>query len=318
MKAIVINEFGGPDVMQVEEIEKPVPAADEVLVKVSAAGINYADIAVRKDAYLSRTKLPYVLGIEAAGVVEAIGSDVKGFKIGQRVLAFMTGGGGYAEYAAANAGQVFPIPDGIDFGEATALLVQGMTALGLLKDAKAGQSILVHAAAGGVGTLLVQLAKQRGLTVIGTASSTEKLEKVLSIGADHAVNYSEDDWTQQVLDATGGKGVDIIIEMVGGEIVGKNLQVLGVNGTMWIYGSASGEGYDLPVLGLMQKNHIVRGYWLALETAANRAAYAAELAEKIAGKQLQVFVTEFPLAKAADAHRAIEGRKTTGKIVLTV
>ncbi len=157
---------------------------------VAIAGINFADIARRRGTYLSNTPLPYVLGLEAAGTVETAGLEVKGFKAGDRVLALL-GGGGYAEYAIAKSPQVERIPDDLEFAEATAVLVQGIAALGLLSETKAGQSILIHAAAGGVGSLLVQLAKQKGLTVIGTAGSTEKLEKVLSLGADRAIKYND-------------------------------------------------------------------------------------------------------------------------------
>ncbi|MEO8650002.1 MAG: zinc-binding dehydrogenase, partial [Acidobacteriota bacterium] len=240
-----------------------------------------------------------------------------GIKAGDRVLAF-TSGGGYAEYVSVNFQQVNPLPDQISYAESTALLVQGMTALGLLNDAVSGQTILVHAAAGGVGSILVQLAKLKGLRVIGTASSTEKLEKVLSFGADAAVNYSENDWPDEVLKANNGKGVDIVIEMVGGEIVARNLEVLGVNGTMLVYGAASGENYPLPILSLLQKNTTVRGYWLSLEPAERRAAFAAELADHVASGRVKIAITEYPLEKAADAHRALEGRRTTGKIVLKV
>jgi NADPH2:quinone reductase len=226
--------------------------------------------------------------------------------------------GAYAEYALAKADAVLPIPDQLGFGESTALLVQGLTALGLLNDTRAGQTILVHAAAGGVGSLLVQLAKHKGLKVIGTASNEQKLEFVSKLGADAAINYTESDWTDEVLRTTDGKGADWIIEMVGGEIVGQNLKVLAKNGTMWIYGAASGEDFNLSVLSLMQKNHIVRGYWLMNESAENRIAFTGELLGHIAAGRLQIQVTEFPLAQAAEAHRAVEGRKTTGKVVLTV
>lgn len=317
MRAIRIHEFGGPNNLKLEEIDKSEPGPGEILIKVSAAGINYADIARRRGAYLANTALPYVPGLEAAGIVEAVGPEVKDFKVGERVLAIMDGGG-YAEYAIAKVRQVERIPDDLPFAESTAILVQGMTALGLLRDAKPGQSILVHAAAGGVGSLLVQLAKFRGLTVMGTASSTEKLQKVLALGAERAINYTEEDWTDEVLEATGGRGADIIIEMVGGEIVGKNLGVLAVNGTMWVYGSASGENYNLPVLSLLGKNHTVRGYWLTLEPPERRTQFATELIEHFGARRLQISVTEYPLEKAADAHRAIEGRKTTGKVVLKV
>ena len=317
MKAIRVNELGGAEKLTLEEIEKPVPKADEVLIKVGAAGINYADTMMRAGNYLTKPDLPFTLGYEAAGTIESLGSNVSNFKIGQRVLA-TTNSGGYAEFATAKAVATIPIPDELGFGEATALLVQGLTALGLLNGTKSGESILVHAAAGGVGTLLVQLAKQKGLKVIGTASSEQKLNKVIELGADVAINYTEDDWTDEVLQATDGKGVKWIIEMVGGDIVGKNLKVLTKHGTMWIYGSASNQDFRVSVLSLMAKNHTIRGYWLMNESVENRIAYTKELLEHLGAGRLKIQVTEFPLEKAKEAHEAIEGRRTMGKVVLTV
>ena len=317
MKAIRVNELGGADKLSLEEIEKPTPGADEVLVKVAAAGINYADTMMRAGNYLTEPELPFTLGYEAAGTVEELGADVTNLEKGQRVLA-TTSSGGYAEYATAKAKTVIPIPDELGFSEANALLVQGLTALGLLNETKSGQSILIHAAAGGVGTLLVQLAKHKGLKVIGTASSEEKLELVAGLGADFAINYSEEDWTDEVLKATDGKGVDWLIEMVGGDIVAKNLKVLATHGTMWVYGSASGEDFNVSVLSLMNKNHGIRGYWLMNESVENRIRFTKELLEHIGAGRLKIQVTEFPLEQAREAHEAIEGRKTTGKVVLTV
>ncbi|MDQ3799813.1 MAG: quinone oxidoreductase, partial [Acidobacteriota bacterium] len=304
MKAIRIHEFGGTEKLTLDEIERPQPKAGEVLIKVAAAGINYADTMMRSGNYLTRPELPFTLGFEAAGTIEEIGAGVSNVKPGQRVLTWLSGGG-YAEYVTAEAATVIPIPDELGYGEATALLVQGLTALGLLNETRAGQTILVHAAAGGVGTLLVQLAKHKGLKVIGTASNEQKLELVTKLGADAAINYTEDDWTDEVLRATGGEGADWIIEMVGGEVVGQNLKVLATNGTMWIYGSASGEDFQISALSLMQKNHIVRGYWLRNETVENRIAFTRELLEHIRAGRLQIQVTEFPLEQAARAHEAI-------------
>ncbi len=317
MKAIRVNELGGADKLSLEEVEKPAPKADEVLIKVAAAGINYADTMMRSGNYLTKPDLPFTLGYEAAGTIEELGADVKNLQIGQRVLA-TSSSGGYAEYATAKAALTMPIPDELGFGESTALLVQGLTALGLLNGTKAGDSILIHAAAGGVGTLLVQLAKHKGLKVIGTASSEAKLQTVASLGADYAINYSEDDWTDEVLKATDGKGVDWLIEMVGGDIVAKNLKVLAKHGTMWVYGSASGEDFKVSVLSLMQKNHIIRGYWLMNESVENRIAFTKELLGHLGAGRLKIQVTEFPLEQAREAHEAIENRKTMGKVVLTV
>ncbi len=317
MKAVRVNELGGADKLTLEEIEKPIAKADEVLIKVAAAGINYADTMMRAGNYLTKPPLPFTLGYEAAGTIESLGESVKHFKVGQRVLA-TTSSGGYAEFATAKANQVIPIPDELGFGESTALLVQGLTALGLLNGTKAGDSILVHAAAGGVGTILVQLAKYKGLKVIGTASSEQKLQKVIELGADVAINYTEPDWTEEVLQATEGKGVNWIIEMVGGDIVGKNLKVLAKHGTMWIYGSASNQDFKVSVLSLMAKNHTIHGYWLMNESIENRIAFTKELLEHIKAGRLKIQVTEFSLEKAKEAHEAIENRKTTGKVVLTI
>lgn len=317
MKAVRIHEFGGTGNLRIDEIEKPEPGADEVLIKTAAAGINFADTMLRQNKYLFSPSLPFTLGFEVAGTVESVGENVEHLRSGQRVLATIRGGG-YAEYAVANARTVVPIPDNLDFGKATALLVQGLTALGLIVDLKAGQNILIHAAAGGVGTLLVQLAKLRGAKVIGTASSAEKLEKVANLGADVGINYTEEDWPTQVLQATGGAGADLIIEMVGGEIGRRNFECLALKGAIAVYGAASGEDFKISALSLLGKMQTVKGYNLNLETQENMVKFTGELMGHIAGDRLKISVTEFPLEQAADAHKALEGRKTTGKVVLTI
>lgn len=317
MKAIRIHEFGGAENLRVDEIETPQPGAGEVLIRTKAAGINYADASLRQNKYLFTPNLPFTIGFEVAGTVEKTGENVANVQVGQRVLALISGGG-YAEYAVAPAAGLVLIPDGLSDGAATALLVQGLTALGLLEDLKQNSTILIHAAAGGVGTLLVQLAKHKGARVVGTASSAEKLELVKSLGADVGVNYTENDWTDQVNAATSGKGADLIIEMVGGDIGKQNFKCLAIGGTMIVYGAASGEDFQISALSLLGKRQTVKGYNLNLETPANMAKFTKELLEHIGANRLQVSVTEFPLAEAAEAHKAIESRKTTGKVVLTV
>lgn len=316
MKAIRLNEFGGTEYLSIDEIERPIPGPDEILINTKAAGINYADIMLRQGKYLFRPDLPFTLGFEAAGTVESVGNNVDRGKIGQRVLGMMRGGG-YAEYATAGADQIVPIPDGMGFGEATVLLVQGLTALGLLQNLKAGQTILIHAAAGGVGSLLVQLAKQKGARVLGTASSAEKLEKVANLGLDVGINYTESDWVEQVLEATDGRGADLIIEMVGGEIGRKNLDCLAVKGRMIVYGAVTGEDFQISALGLLGKMQTVEGYNLNLETPENIKAFTLELMTAHQTGKLKITVQEFPLEQAVQAHQAIEGRKTIGKVVLT-
>ena len=303
--------------MRVDEVEKPTPGADEVLIKTAAAGINYADTMLRQNKYMFSPELPFTLGFEVAGTIEEVGANVRHLTIGQRVLATIRGGG-YAEYAIADWRTIVPIPDDLDFGKATALLVQGLTAVGLLADLKSGQTILIHAAAGGVGSLLVQLAKHKGAKVLGTASTDEKLEKVASLGADVGINYSESDWTDEVLAATDGKGADLIIEMVGGEIGRQNFKCLATGGTMTVYGAASGEDFQISALNLLFKMQTIKGYNLNFETRENMAVFTKELMSHIAENRLEVTVTEFPLEQARQAHDALEGRKTMGKVVLTV
>lgn len=317
MKAVRIHETGAAEKLRVDEIERPEPSAGEVLIKTEAAGINFADIMLRQGKYLFRPELPFTLGFEVAGTIEKIGDGVNDWKTGQKVLA-MNRGGGYAEYAVADAKSLVPIPENLSAGEATALLVQGLTAIGLLTELKSGQTILIHAAAGGVGTLLVQLAKLKGARVLGTASSAEKLEKVSSLGADVGINYTETDWTQQVLDATEGRGADLIIEMVGGETGRRNFECLAARGTMIVYGAASGEDFNVSAMALLGKMQTVKGYNLNLESRENTARFAAELMKYVAAKQLEISLTEFPLEQAAQAHQAIENRQTTGKVVLAV
>jgi NADPH2:quinone reductase len=317
MKAIRIHEFGGSENLRVDEIEKPRVGADEVLIKTTVAGINYADTMLRQNKYLFSPPLPFTLGFEVAGAIEEVGANVANFKVGQRILATIRGGG-YAEYAVADWRTLVPIPDDLEFGKATALLVQGLTALGLLKNLRSGQTILIHAAAGGVGSLLVQLAKLKGAKVLGTASSAEKLEKIASLGADAGINYSESDWTDEVLTATDGKGADLIIEMVGGEIGRQNLKCLAAGGTMIVYGAASGEDFQISAWNLLGNMQTVKGYNLNLETHENMATFTKELMSHITGNRLELNVTEFPLEQAREAHDALEGRKTMGKVVLTV
>ena len=323
MKAIRINETGEPEVMHVEEIETPTPRAGQVLVKVAAAGINFADLAQRQGAYLTSTRTPTTLGFEFAGTVEVLGPGVSSPAVGTRVVAF--GDGGYAEYAIAPVTSVIPIPPKLDFIHAAALPVQGITAYQLLRESahfEPGESVLIHAAAGGVGTLAVQLAKLMGAgTVIGTASSSSKLELVKRLGADVAINYTEADWGEQVKKATGDKGADIILEMVGGDIAEQSLQCLAPFGRMVIYGAASGQIAQFTGIQLMYKNQAIIGYWLTSQLSRpDRVGRAMmDILRYLGSDKLEIIVGQtFPLTEAAEAHRAIADRKTMGKVVLVV
>jgi NADPH2:quinone reductase len=310
--------------MNLEEIDTPKPGAGEVLIRVMAAGVNYADLAQRKGAYLTTTRLPLTLGMEVAGVVEALGAGVAGLPVGTRVAALV--GGGYAEYAVATAGGVIPIPSGLDFAHAAAFPLQGLTAYQLLKESarlQTGESVLVHAAAGGVGTLAVQLAKLMGAdTVIGTASTEEKLDLARELGADVGINYTEDDWVDRVRAATGGNGVQIVLEMVGGRIAQQSLQCLTpFDGRMVVFGSASGEVAQFSGRDLMNRNIAVLGYWLSpwMSRPAQIAGAMQALMGYLDTGKLRIIVGQtYPLAEAAAAHQAMAARQTTGKVVLVV
>ena len=323
MKAIRIHETGGPEVMHLEEIETPVPGENEVLIKVAAAGINYADLMRRQGTYLTRTRTPATLGLEVAGTVVALGPGVSSPAPGTRVVSIVDGG--YAEYAVANAGMVIPIPEALDFVHAAAFPLQGLTAYQLLRDAarlQPGESVLVQAAAGGVGTLAVQLARlmQAG-KVIGTASNASKLDLVRQLGADTAIDYTKDNWVEEVKAATDGRGADIILEMVGGTIGEQSLRCLAPFGRMVVFGAASGQAVQFTGRQLMYRNQAIIGYWLSawMQRTDRIAAAASELMQFLAAGKLRIIVGQtFPLAQAAEAHRAIAERRTTGKVVLLV
>ena len=323
MKAIRVHELGDPDVMRLEEIEKPAPREGEVLIQVAAAGINYADLSQRQGTYLTRTHVPMTPGLEVAGTVAELGLGVSTPAVGTRVAAFANGG--YAEYATAAASAVLPIPSHLDFSRAAAFPLQGLTAYQLLRESarlEQGESVLVHAAAGGVGTLAVQLARLMGAgKVLGTASSASKLELVSRLGADAAINYTEENWVEQVKQATNGKGADIVLEMVGGQISEQSLQALAPYGRMVVFGRASGEVAQFTGVQLMYKNQAIIGYWLSawMQRPDRIARAVSELMRYLAAGQLEIVVgATFPLAEAAAAHRAIAARQTTGKVVLLV
>ena len=323
MQAIRIHETGGPEVMLLEEVETPAPGQGEVLIKVAAAGVNYADLAQRQGAYLTRTRTPMTPGFEVAGTIAALGPGVSAPAVGTRVIAFVNGG--YAEYAVASASTIIPIPENLDFAHAAAFAVQGLTAYQTLRESgrlQAGESVLVQAAAGGVGTLAVQLARLMGAgKVIGTASNEQKLDLVRRLGADAAINYTQDDWVEQVKKASGGRGVDVVLEVVGGAIAEQCLQCLAPFGRMVIIGAASGQSVQFSAIQLMYKNLSVVGYWLTARMSRpdHIAAATVELMQYLATGTLQIIVGQtFPLAEAAEAHRAIAARSTTGKVVLLV
>ncbi len=322
MKAIRVEEFGGPEVLKVAEAERPSPGEREVLVEVRAIGVNYADTMRRQNKYVLPQEAPFVPGSEVAGVVAETGPGAENVSEGDRVVTLL-GTGGYAEYAVAPAQNLIPIPDGLDFDEAAAIPLQGLTAYhviatsGMLQE---GESVLVHAAAGGVGYLAVQMAKLLGAgLVVATASTQEKLDMAKELGADVLVNYTEEDWPDKVREATGGKGADVILEMVGGDFVQQNLRCLNAFGRMVVYGAASGERGTLVPVDLMRKNQTVAGFFLP--RLMSRPGLLGDSLRQILGwissGQVKLNIgARYALSEAHEAHSALEGRETTGKIVL--
>jgi NADPH:quinone reductase len=322
MKVIQVSEFGDPNVLEPVEIERPSPGEAEVLIEVQAVGVNYADTMRRRNEYLEETPLPFVPGTEVAGTVTEVGAGVKDVEEGDRVVT-LTRTDGYAEYAVAPTGNLIPIPDGMGFEEAAAIPLQGLTAYHVLKTfgmLGEGESVLVHAAAGGVGYLAVQMAKLMGAgKVIATASTQEKLDLAKEFGADVLINYTEEDWPEQVREATEGAGADVILEMVGGEFIQKNLECLAPFGRMVVYGSASGERGTIAPMDLMNNMHTVVGFWM--EQVLGRPELVGPTLEEILGwissGDLEITIgARYPLEQAKEAHDALEGRQTTGKIVL--
>ncbi|MGB3681170.1 MAG: NADPH:quinone oxidoreductase family protein [Rubrobacteraceae bacterium] len=322
MKAMLVEEFGEPDVLRPGEVERPEPGEGEVLIEVRAAGVNYADTMRRRNQYLVRQELPFVPGSEVAGVVAGVGENVDDVSEGDRVVS-LVGTGGYAEYAIAPAEAIIPLPEGLDFDEAAAIPLQGLTAYHIIKTSGAlqeGESVLVHAAAGGVGTLAVQMAKLMGAgTVIATASSRTKLDLADSLGADVLIEYTDDDWPERVREETNGAGADIILEMVGGDFPEKNLRCLNVFGRMVVYGAASRDRGSLVPAELMKKCHSVVGFYLP-QIMGRPDLFVPSLQEMlgwISSGNLQLVIgARYPMEEAGEAHRALEGRETTGKIIL--
>ena len=325
MKAIQFSSYGGPDVLQIVDLDRPTPEAKEVLIKIEAIGVNYADTARREGQYVVPTPLPFVPGAEVAGVIEEVGEDVASVKKGDRVVTLLGSkrATGYAEHTIADERGLMPIPNNVSFEHAVALPLQGLSAYHVLKtmgQLEEGETVLVHAAAGGVGTIAVQLAKLFGAgKVIATASSAEKLNIVKELGADVLINYSEENWHEQVLEATNGKGVDVALEMAGGRVFIDTLKCLATFGRLVIYGVASGEQSPFNPSSLMARNQSVIGFFLPqiMRKPALLQKSMQELLTYVGKGELKLQIGGvYSLEEAATVHTLMQGRKTTGKLIL--
>jgi NADPH2:quinone reductase len=324
MRAVQLSRFGPPDVLEIVDVPTPIPAPGEVLVRGRASGVNFFETLMRQDRYAVTPELPMIFGVEVAGVIEALGDGVARSLLGARVAVPMfavgRGSGGYAERLAIDAASAVPIPDDLSFEDATALMVQGLTALHLVRQSPpVGKTVLVNAAAGGVGSLLVQLAKRAGAKlIVATASTNEKLDFARSIGADAGVDYTAPDWVARVRDATGGAGADIVYELVGGAVTRASLDALAPRGEL-VFGALGRFDLDASDLEKMiLRNQSLRGFaLLPLLTPAVLKSSLTELFDLAASGELKVIQGgRYPLDQASEAPRAIEERRTTGKVVL--
>jgi NADPH:quinone reductase len=313
MRAIQMTEFGGPEVLRLVELPIPEPEPEQVLIKVARAGLNFADTHTRTNSYVRKATLPLVPGGEVAGVRQ---------DTGERVVA-LVGDGGYAEYAVAPRHLVHPIPDELDAEAALALLIQGLTAWHLYRTAArvaAGESVVVHSAAGGVGSLAVQLARLLGAgRVIATASSSEKRALALELGADVAIDADADGLTERLLRANDGRGVDAVFDMAGGAVFDASYQALAPFGRIVVCGIASQEPNAIRTGSLLRHSRSVVGFYLfhALERPGMFADALADLLARAARGELRAVIgATYPLEHAAQAHVDLRERRTTGKLLL--
>jgi NADPH2:quinone reductase len=320
MKAIRIHRTGGPEVLQYEDTDAPKPGPQQALVKIEAAGVNFIDIYFREGLY--KTDPPFTNGQEAAGTVTEVGAEVSGIRPGDRV-AYTGVQGSYAEYAAVPADRLVKLPDGIDTRTAAAIMLQGMTVHYLTHSTFAiqpGHAALIHAAAGGVGLTLVQVAKMRGARVLGTCSTKEKAERVRRAGADEVILYSEQNFEEEVKRLTGGRGVDVVYDSVGQATWEGSLNCLRPRGMMVSFGNASGPVPPVPPLTLTAKGSI----FLTRPSLIHYISQREELEQRsgdlfswLQSGKLKVHIGgEFPLSQAAEAQTQLAGRQTSGKLLL--
>jgi NADPH2:quinone reductase len=315
-----IHQTGGPEVLRREDVPDPTPGAGEALVKIAAAGVNFIDVYFRTGLY--PYPLPGTLGIEAAGTVAAVGAGVSEVRVGDRV-AYTGAPGAYAEMSVVPAERLVKLPDGVSFRDGAAAMLQGMTAHYLALSTyplRSGDACLIHAAAGGVGLLLCQISKMRGALVIGTTSSETKAALAHDAGADHVILYTEQDFVAETRRLTNGTGVHVVYDGVGVTTFMKGLDCLRARGMMVLFGQSSGPvpPFDLSLLNLKGSLYVTRpGLPAYTATRAELVARAGDVLGWIAAGKLRLRIEhEFPLKDAAEAHRALEGRRTTGKVIL--
>lgn len=323
MKAIVVHEPGGPENLKLEELDLPTPGPGQARVKLHASGVNFIDIYFRKGIYPAPER-PMKIGMEGAGVVDAVGPDVTSCKPGDRV-AYCMERGSYAEYAIVPAWKLVPLPESVDFVAGAQIILQGLTAHYLTQSTyalKPGDTCLVHAAGGGTGTLIAQMAKIAGARVIGTVSNQKKAQRAEEAGCDHVINYKKEDFAAVARELTGSKGVDVIYDGVGKSTFLPGLDALRPRGMMALFGAASGPvaKFDPQILNQKGSLFLTRPSLGAYaSTREELMGRATQLFEWVAERKLKTFGDRsYPLENAADAQKDLEGRKSLGKLILTI
>jgi putative PIG3 family NAD(P)H quinone oxidoreductase len=324
MRAVIATEPGGPDVLTVAELDDPVPAAGEVVIDMAGTAVNRADTLQRQGFYPPPPGASDVLGLECSGTVSAVGEGVQGWQVGDRVCALLAGGG-YAEKVAVPAGQVMPVPDGIDLVTAGALPEVACTVWSnvfMVAGLRPDETLLVHGGAGGIGTMAIQLAHALGARVLTTAGSAEKLDVCRSLGADVTINYREQDFVEEVRAATDGRGADVILDNMGASYLGRNVDALATEGRLVIIGMQGGSKGELDIGKLLRKRGAVIATTLRARPVEEKAAICAAVVEHVwplvaDGSVKPVVDTTLPLEKAGEAHRLMEDSGHVGKIVLT-
>jgi NADPH:quinone reductase len=321
MRVVRVTGFGGPEVLVPGTAPDPVPTPGQVVVDVAVASMTFVETQIRRgtDRWHQRPELPYVPGGLVAGRVSTVGDQVDPAWLGRRVLATTGETGGFAERAAVEVAALFSVPDGLGLPTATALYSDGSTAQGLAEGARIqpGDWVLVEAAAGGVGSLLVQLARLAGARVVGAARTQRKLDVVRELGAEHVVDYSEPDWTTQVLEATGGRGPDVVFDGVGGQVGRDAFAVTARGGRFSVHGGASGEATFIDPARARDSGVDVIGIEQLAEFGPNIGRWAEQMMSSAAAGKIRPLIGQtFPLERAAEAHAAVENRTAVGKTVL--
>ncbi|WP_417587377.1 NAD(P)H-quinone oxidoreductase [Pararhodobacter oceanensis] len=325
MHAVIANGAGGPEVLDLVERPIPTPERTEIRVQIHAAGVNRPDVVQRQGNYPPPAGASDILGLELAGVVDAVGADVTRFKAGDRVMALVAGGA-YAEYAVVDESNALPVPEGVTMVEAAAIPETYFTVWSNLFERAAlvaGETVLIHGGTSGIGTTAIQLAKCFGARVIATVGSDEKAEAAARIGADHVVNYRTQDFVAETLAATGGKGADVVLDMVGAAYMQRNFEAVAVDGRIAQIAFMSGSKVEIDMRPILVKRLTLAGSTLRARPVAMKAVLAAALEQKVlpllaARKALPVIDSTYPLAQVREAHARMDGGAHIGKIVLTM